>query len=319
MRPELRVLRRSPWLGLFGRQLARDVGLHVAIAFGAAITLFVAIDSVEVVNRALSRATLLDLLRLQLYGIPAVVQQFASFCVLIGTMTALASLVRRGEIVAFFAAGASPFAILRPIVCAGLVIAAAEAGLTEWIAPRARAEVSAARHRLGLPSLAGDKVGSVSQTWFRGEDLVYRVEALEDPRGRVLGHVLVLRIVEGHLVERWDVDRLVYEDGRWIGEGVVHRQFGADAELATERLERALLSLVEDPEDFVRSIGAPERLSYAALAETTRARERLGQPALAHRLELYRRHTYPLLLVVAVVLGAAVALRLGRRPTVAGA
>jgi lipopolysaccharide export system permease protein len=326
------VKRKSPWLGLFGRQLIRDIALHVSIAVAASITLFISIDSVEAVNRALSRATFADLARLQLYNIPAVVQQFATICVLIGTMTALAALLRRGEIVAMFSAGGSPSSILKPAMIAGAVIGVGYAALTEWVAPIARAEVSAARRRLGLPIPPTDVFGS-SRTWFRGEDRVYRVQALEEPSGRVLGKVLMLRLLDGQLLDRWDVERLAYENGHWMGDGILVRHFPQDglevarstnagekidaAPMRTEHIDHAPLEIEEVPDDFVRSIGAPERLHYFALAAATRARERLGQPAVAHRLELYRRHAYPASLLMAVALSAAIALRLGRCPSVA--
>src|SRR5882672_2852792 len=105
---------RAPWMGRFGRGVAKDVLLHITIAVAASITLYVSIDSVEAVNRALSRATFADLSRLQLYNLPAIVQQFSMMCVLIATLTGVASLVRRGEAVAIFAAGGRPAMILKP-------------------------------------------------------------------------------------------------------------------------------------------------------------------------------------------------------------
>lgn len=310
---------RSPALGLFGRQVIRDVALHTAIALGAAVTLFITIDSVEAVNRALSRATVSDMVRMQVFNVPAVLQQFAVFCALIGATNAVAALLRRGELVAVLAAGAAPSVVLKPALLAGLMIGAMYAAMTEWVAPEARAEVSAARRRLGLPAQSTDSIDT-NLAWFRGEDLVYRIGALEDSNGRALGGVLILRVEEGRLVERWDVERLRFIEGEgWIGEQLVHRTFSGGEAMNTERIARAPVAIDEQPEDFVSRIGAPERLPYAALVQATRARERLGQPAVLHQIELYRRVVYPLALALAVVLGAALAFRSGRRPSIAAA
>lgn len=308
--------RRAPWLGRFPRIVSRGITLHLVICILAAITLFITIDSVEAANRALSRTTVEDLLRLQLYNIPNVVQQFATLCALIGTSTALGGLVRRGEIVAAFSAGGSPALILKPAVAVGLGVALFDAAMTEWVAPVAHAEVGAARRRLGLPALPNELLSS-SRAWFRGESLIYRVQELEDPTGAVLGRVLILRLEGGRLVDRWDVDRLMFHDGQWIAEGIVRRAFDPRDRLSTERTRAAPIDLRERPDDFVRSIGAPERLPFEALRETTRARERLGQSTVAHRIELYRRLAHPVCLWVAVVLSAAAALHLGRRPSLA--
>lgn len=309
--------RRVPWFGLFGRQVARDIALHVLIVAGASITLFISIDSVEAVNKSIRpEARFLDLVQLELYNVPGVLQQFGSVAVLIGTTTAIAALVRRQEIVAIFSAGAPPAVIWRPALIAGIAIGLLYAAMLEWVAPAARIEVSTIRRRLGLPPPPSDALNT-SRTWFRGQDLVYRVKFLDDPRGGILSGVLMLRIKDGRLLDRWDVDRLLFREGRWLGEGVVHRAFGGVEEMHTTRSEQSPMSVEERPEDFVRSIGAPERLPYFALLATTRARERLGQPAIAHRLELYRRHAHPLVMLAAVTLSAAVALRIGRRPSIA--
>jgi lipopolysaccharide export system permease protein len=307
---------RSPALGLFGRQVIRDVAVHIAIALGASVTLFITIDSVEAVNRALSRATVTDMVKLQLFNVPAVLQQFAVFCALVGATNAIAALLRRGEIVAVLSAGASASLILKPALIAGLVIGLGYAALTEWIAPPARAEVSAARRRLGLPAQSTDTIDT-NRAWFRGEDLVYRIGAIEDAKGRVLGGVLILRLSDGRLIERFDVERLRYTEEGWIGETILHRKLEGDDAIVTERIARAPVALREAPEDFVSRIGAPDRLPYGQLVEATRARERFGQPAVQHRIELYRRIAYPFALAIAVVLGAAIALRTGRRPSIA--
>jgi lipopolysaccharide export LptBFGC system permease protein LptF len=210
--------------------------------------------------------------------------------------------------------------ILKPAVVTGLLIALLYAAMTEWVSPVARAEVSAARRRLGLPAPPTD-VLSTSRAWFRGEDRVYRVKVMEEAGGGVLSGVLMLRVEGGRLEDRYDVAELRYENGRWIGKDIVHRRFGGagaqGSAVTTEHVPEMEMKLEEVPDDFVTSIGAPDRLPYLRLEATVHARERLGQPVVAHRLELYRRHAMPLALLGAVMLAAGVALRLGRRPTIA--
>jgi lipopolysaccharide export system permease protein len=309
---------KTPALGFFGRQVGRDIAMHVAIALGAAVTLFITIDSVEAVNRALSRATVTDMVRLQVWNVPAVLQQFAAFCALLGAMNAIAALLRRGEVVAMLSAGASPAIILKPALFGGLLIGMLHAAMTEYVAPDARAEVSAARRRLGLPAQSTDSIDT-SLAWFRSGDRMYRIGALEDPNGLVLGGVLILRIENGRLAERWDVDRMRYTSDGWIAEKLLHRRFEGRDAIHTVRIPSAKIEIAEQPKDFVSRIGAPERLHFRALYEATETRERLGQPSTVHHIELYRRVAQPLSIALAVVLGAALAFFSGRRPSIAAA
>jgi LPS export ABC transporter permease LptG len=311
------MMLRAPWLGLFGRQLVRDVARNSALALLSGLALFVAIDFVEAGNLVKEEAPFATLFWLELFNLPLVIQQVGHLAAVIGAATATATLLRRGEVVAMFAAGAPPSALLKPALIAGLGFAIGYAALTEWIVPPARAEVSALRRELGLPVKETEMLRR-HQTWFRGKHEIYRVREMEDEEGRVLAGVTILDIEGGRLHDRWELERLVHRDGRWIGEGILRRTLEEDS-LATSRVESAELDLGESPEDFVRSIGAPDRMRYGALRTAVDARERLGQPVVEHRLELYRRHAHPLSLLGAVMLAVAVALRISRKPSLAAA
>ena len=86
--------------------------------------------------------------------------------------------------------------------------------------------------------------------------------------------------------------------------------------MTTERVAKLPIAIDESPRDFISRIGTPERLPFRDLLEAARSRERLGQPAHLHWLELHRRIAYPLALVAALVLAVVIALRLGRAPSI---
>lgn len=303
---------KVPTLGLFGRRVLLEVFVHVGVAVLAALTLFLAVDLVETGNAVQDGG--LAVVSLELWNIPLVLQQILGIAVPIGVSTAAAGLLRRGELLAMLAAGASPAILIQPVLVAGALVGALHGLNTEFVAPVARAEVAALRRSLGLSS----QRASVGRAWFRGERHFYRIEALEDAQGRVLGGVLVLRIQNGHLLERWEVERLRFEEG-WIGEGIVARRFTAAGPVTWTTNGTVALALAERPHDFVQSVGAPDRLPLAALWSAVAARARLGQPTVEHWLELYRRGAVPLGLLGVAALAAAFALELGKRATLAAA
>ncbi|MCA9623326.1 MAG: LptF/LptG family permease, partial [Myxococcales bacterium] len=88
--------------------------------------------------------------QLELVTLPVVFQQFAGMAALIGTATALAGLIRRGEVVAMFAAGGPPSLVLRPLILTALGWALVYAAVTEWVAPWSHAEMSRLRRVLGI-------------------------------------------------------------------------------------------------------------------------------------------------------------------------
>lgn len=302
-------------VGIFGRQVAKEIAVASLVALAGGLALFVAVDFVETSNQATADAALESVLRLELASLPLVALQIGQLAAAVGAAAATASLLRRNEIVAMLAAGAHPRILLWPAILAGAVFAGLHAAVTEWVAPAARAEILALRAELGLPVKSREQLEK-RQTWFRGEGRLLRVQEIVDRDGTILSGVLILAISEGHLEERIDLARLEHDGHGWIGRDVVRRRFSG-GELSTSRAEEAPIDVAETPRDFIRIIGSPDRMTYAALADAIGARERLGHSAAEHRLELYRRHAAPLELVLALVLSVAMILRTSRRPSMA--
>jgi LPS export ABC transporter permease LptG len=304
-------------MGRFERQVFIDVLVHIALATLSGIALFVAIDTLETGNLSSANAKASDLFMLQIARLPVTIQQVIGITSVAGGMTAVTQLMRKGEIIAVFSGGAGPAIILKPALLAGLAVALLYAAMTDWVVPSARAQVSQLRSRLGLPT--GDSGLGGPQRWLRNQDRIFRVEDIRDTEGGSLGSVLMFQIQNGRLLERWDLKGLEFLRGDWIGQGVVHRRFPAGEGLHTERFDSQAIAIQESPEDFLRSVGQPERLTYRALRASTLARERLGQSSTQHRLELDRRHAFPLMLLLVVMASAGMALRLGRKPPVSKA
>lgn len=310
-------LTRGPWFGLFARQLMRDITVHVSLSVLAGLLLYVAIDTVETGNTAKNTEDALAVLQLELVTLPVVFQQFAGVAILIGTATALSGLIRRGEVVAMLAAGGPPSFVLRPALIAGLLWSLTFASVTEWVAPWAHGEMSRLRRVLGIGTQRSAGLRG-SRNWFTGQARIFRVGELLNAQGQALADVLILDVRQGRLVERWDVSRLTWSKGQWTAHDVVQRRWPTPDTLQTQHVKTLAIELLETPEDFVRSVGVPERLSFGALAAAVQARERLGQPVEVHAVELYRRIAQPLTLLLGLLAAAALVLRWGgRRPSVA--
>ncbi len=235
--------------------------------------------------------------------------------VLIGAATGISGFFRRQEMGAMMAAGAGPTMLLKAGVVLGIVCALVYGAVTEWVVPHARAQVASLKRTVGL----GHRIrGEKQQKWFRGQDRIFRVEALGDPGAHTLLGVLILHTQGGRIRDRWELDRMVYEDQSWRASGLTHIHFEDEA-LKTTRSTTEVFSLPEVPSDFLHSVGIPGHLSFRTLYRSTLARERLGQPSTLHRLELYRRLTLPITLALAVALVAGLLFLLPFHPTTAQA
>jgi len=298
--------------------------MHIGVASCAGIMLFLVVDFVEVGNRARDTATPSDFAMLSLFSIPMIFKLIAPVGAAIGTFTAVGAQMRKLEIAAFFASGASPMALLKPLLLAGLVFAALYATVVETLIPPAAAKTNVVRRRMGLP-YAHSYWGR--NGWYKGKDQLYRVRILARSDASELKDVLMLKLKKGKITKRSDVEILSFQDGQWIGQNVVHRVLKSspnrkskeEASMRTERLTRQAFDIPERPKDFNTGLAIPKRLGYLALKESTLIREKLGRPALSHRLELHHRHTGPLSILLVILVAGAICLRKGRRQSLASA
>lgn len=304
-------------LGRFLRHAALTIAVHLGIAMLAGICLYLVVDFVEVGNLAVERGED-DLLRLSVLNLPRVARLMIPVAAPIGTLSALSGLIRRREVVAWFGAGASPAMILRPVAAVSLLTGLIFALNSELLIPPSAAAVGVLRQKIGLGQSPLEGLGR-RQSWFRGTDFVYHVSSLPDPSGQRASGVMMLRLDRGRLAERWDLDELEKTGGGWIAKGSVQRSFTGDEGLQTSREAERAVPVREAPRDFVMSVVAPERLPLLELVRTAAARDRLGRPTRAHWMEAHRRLTQPLSLMLMMVAAAGVAIRLGRRQTLARA
>jgi LPS export ABC transporter permease LptG len=306
---------RAPWLGRYARVILITTFVHISLACLVGLLLFAVVDFVEIGNLARANASTASMLELILSNMPATLRTVLPVATPVGGATALGALLRRRELVAFFAAGASPWACWNPLIVLGLLLGLVHTLNVEFLVSSTRARVVELRHELGLGRSTQDGM-SEQRTWFKGRDHLFRVESVLDENGTRLARVLILSVKDGALERRVDAASIFHEPAGWRGQDVVIRRF-REGQLSTVRRDGAPLGIEETPEDFVRAIAAPSRLRYNTLRATTAARARLGQPDEVHRVELHRRHGAPFFLLALLLAAASAALRLGRNQSFA--
>ena|GEM_PF-2539773 len=314
--------RRSPTFGLFGRLLMRDLVLHMMIASSVGVTLFLVIDFVEVGNRAKDTATAQDFALLSLYSIPTTLKLILPVTVPMGALTAVSAQMRTLELAAFLAAGASIWALIKPILVAASIAAGLYIGIVEYLIPPSSEHANTVRRKMGLP-YSNTMWGRSG--WYKGRRQLYRIENIRRGDASELQGIVMLKIEKGAVVKRVDVQRMKFEDGKWIGQNVIERKMDAQASsskapsMKTRHLPKTELDVPEQPQDFNVGLALPKRLNYKTLKTSMNIREKLGRPAISHRLEYYHRHTGPLSVILAALLASAIGLRRGRRQTLAAA
>ncbi|MBI2378167.1 MAG: LptF/LptG family permease [Deltaproteobacteria bacterium] len=303
-------------IGTFGRRVAIEVGLAALLASFAFVVLLAVVDLVEIGNHlGTKEPSALEVTKLVLFGMPRLLRDVIAVGAPIGAATAIGAFVRRSEMGAYFAAGASPMRLFAPLLLVAILVALGQAALIEVVIPKTAAEVRTLRERLGIRRGIG-VTREDDTSWFRSGERLAHVRARLDRSGTKLAGVSILSPKDGRLEARVDAQSAEWTGGEWVGKDVIARALTSEA-ITTTRARSRTIELAESPADLVKKVASPGLLTSSELLESVRTRERQGRPANEHQFERYARAALPLATVMSMLAAAGLALRASRKQTLA--
>ena len=235
----------STFMKIFAFVLPVFIGLYLVVEFVERIDDFLEIKA------GMGTITLYFLLRIPVVGV-----QVGPLAILLSVALSVALLQRSREIMAFMAAGASPWHIIHPFLLGALVMAGASLGTEELILPGAHRALMDLQedHRHPPPQGALVQQGEI---WFRASETMFvHIELVDPAAERVHGITIYRRDAAGELSEQVEAREAVWRAGRWtLLDGTISRfqeKFPSGVETFTE-LE---LPLGMEP-DVLRSMFTP--------------------------------------------------------------
>jgi lipopolysaccharide export system permease protein len=244
----------------------------------------------------------------------ALVQFAPAALVLTGGLT-ITLIRRRGEWTALKALGASPMAVLRPVLVVSLTGALALVAFQEFVVSRSGPNVD--RIMLERFGRWGDFMSVYTpRRWFRAGSWLINVRGaaaddhLEDVRLFELG-------ADGRLVRWLEGSRLTYAaENRWSLDGAT--ELALDGAEARPELRRGALDLALPlrPEITRLAVGRPEWLPVSTLGDQVAVLGSLQLPTEPTRFAIHQRGTNLLVTALAALLTALLALGGRGRPSI---
>jgi len=240
--------------------------------------------------------------------IPAIIQRFLPFSVLLGTLIAFMSLNQNSEVIAMKAAGLSAHQVLAPFIVASALLAGVSFAFNERIVTRAVSTLTKwdAVEYGPIP----DARGGVTNVWVRdGDDLIHADVATGRGMATRLTKVSVYDRTGGRLKSIVDADRAQPVEDGW--ELTNARSF----DVATG--ERKILGTVRmangvRPDQFTLSSVDPLGLPFGRLQEAIEDLDKAGRPTAALSANLWHKISGPLSTVLMPLLAAVAAFGLAR-------
>ncbi len=281
------------------RYIAAEIFVATALVLAALVMLFAFFDMVDQV-KDLGRGgySLKMVIAYVLLTIPGHAYEIFPIAVLIGSLFALAQLVAASEYTVMRTAGVSTANMIFTLSGAGLVLALVTFAFGEFIGPPAEQFAQRLRSQ-AITGLIAQEFRS--GLWIKDDRrFINVIEVFPDA---TLRGVRIYDFDAGDQLRSISfAQRGIYQhDGRWLLQDVVRTNFSA-RETSVQKLAQTSWQSALDPDLISLLLIKPDKMSALSLYSYAQHLRENHQRALRYEIALWNKLTYPLAVMVMVVL-----------------
>jgi lipopolysaccharide export system permease protein len=295
---------------ILDRYLLREFAGYLALGLLGFIVIFIVVDVIEKIDVFLDhRASFALVFAYYVNLAPDIVVKVLPVALLLATFLALGQLNKFGELTAMRASGLSLLRILGPVFAVALLCVGVSLVLGEFVVPpatRARDEIYnrgiqqiTETHGVERPNLT--YLGEGGRIWFA------RLYVVTERR---MHEVSLQEFKAGRLVRRIDAAEASWDGSRWVFVSGFTRTFVAGREKAEPFRRMAVNGLQERPDDFAKDNARPDEMNYFELRQYVQRLRASGARVSNYLVDLHLKLAFPLICLVVVLIGAALATRL---------
>ena len=296
---------------ILDRYLLREFIGYVALGLAGFIVIFVVVDIFEKLDVFLEHHAPAGLvMRFYLYRAPEVVVQVLPVALLLATFLALGQLNKFGELTAMRTAGWSLVRILRPVFAVGVGATVVALLLGELVVPGANRE----RDRIYDLQIQRIERPTATEradvTYLGAGGRIYYIHLYLIHEAR-MHEVSVQEFRSGELVRRIDAAEAFWDGRRWVFASGYLRTFDRNGRERAQAFDRmAVNGLAEVPQDFAKEVRQPAEMNYIELRSYVDKLRASGGRVANYLVDLHLKLAFPLVNLIVVMIGAALATRL---------
>lgn len=295
---------------ILDRYLLREFAGYLVLGLLGFIVIFVVVDVIEKIDVFLDHRAPFSLVVAYYANLaPDIVVKVLPVALLLATFLALGQLNKFGELTAMRASGLSLVRIMGPVFAVALACVALSLLLGELVVPpatRVRDEIYSRQiqritdtRNVERPNLT--YLGEGGRIWFA------RLYVVPEHR---MHEVALQEFKAGQLVRRIDAAEASWDGSRWVFVSGYTRTFDAGREKAEPFQRMAVNGLVERPEDFAKVAARPDQMNFFELSEYVGRLRASGARVSNYLVDLHLKLAFPLICLVVVLIGGALATRL---------
>jgi lipopolysaccharide export system permease protein len=270
------------------------------------IGLYLVVEFVERIDDFLQyQANMGTIMLYFLLRIPVVGVQVGPLAILLSVALCIALLQRSRELIAFLAAGTSPWRIIYPFLGGALVMAGLSLGAEELILPRAHRTLMDLQddQRRAPPQGALIQQGEI---WFRAPESTFvHIELLDPAAERLHGITIYRKDAVGELIEQLHAREALWSSGRWtLLDGTISR-FQGNPMTPLENFTRLEMPIGMEPEALRSMFTPPLHMSLSELQSYMRKLRDRGVDMTTYARDFQTKLATPFMGVVMAVIGLA--------------
>lgn len=295
---------------ILDRYLLREFVTYLALGLSGFIVIFIVVDLIEKMDVFLDHRAPWFLVAQYFVNLaPDVVVKMLPVALLLATFLALGQLNKFGELTAMRAGGLSLVRILAPVLWVAVGCVFVSLALGEYVVPAAtRARDLIFEERIqhlqrSTPSERADVtyLGRGGRIWLVGLYLVHEQRMHE---------ISLQEFHHGVLTRRVDAAEASWDGRRWVFVSGYVRHFEQGREHAEAFQRMAINGLGETPDDFAKEGHKPEEMNWFELKGYVDRLRASGARVENYLVDLHLKLAFPLICLIVVLIGAALATRL---------
>lgn len=296
---------------ILDRYLLREFTSYLALGIVGFMVIYAVVDVIEKLDNFLDHRAALSLIATYYLNlIPGIIVQMMPVALLLATFLSLGQLNKFGELTAMRAAGVSLARILMPVFAVAALCSLGTLLLSEFVVPhtaRTCAEIFQSRIQQ-MSNARGTERTDLTYLGQGGRIWYMRLYIVPERR---MHEVSLQEFSRGALVRRIDAAEASWDGKRWVFSSGVKRTFNAAGKERAETFPRLAVSgLAEGPDDFAREDIRPDEMNYFELAAYIQRLRSSGARVANYLVDLHMKLAFPVICLVVVLIGGALATRL---------
>ncbi|SHI51223.1 lipopolysaccharide export system permease protein [Malonomonas rubra DSM 5091] len=292
--------------------------LRILSLSGAAfVGIYLLIDFFENVSDFIDhKAVATDYFSYLFNSIPFIFVQILPLAILMSVVLTLGTLGRTNEVTAMRACGVSLWRIVRPLMMLALCLSIFQMALNEFVVPFNTKMLN----DLKEIKLKGKQLSlKRNELWYRDKNRIINIRVADPVNNNLHGVTIFIMDDSPKIVQRQEIQKLEYRDGRWSTPFLTEWQFDTaygDLKKVAE-LKNQQVDINREPNDFTRQAQQNNSLTFRELWQTVGKLDSEGIDSTHHRVEMHSRLAAPFTCLIMAFLGVPFALQRGRNSNIA--